>query len=53
MSERELHPSLSDQQALALHEEAIGLFNAGRFFDAHEPWEEIWRSTNPEPRDLF
>jgi predicted metal-dependent hydrolase len=31
----------------------IDLFNGGRFFAAHEAWEEIWRSTTPEPRDLF
>jgi uncharacterized protein len=31
----------------------IELFNRGSFFAAHEAWEEIWRSTAPEPRTLF
>ncbi len=31
----------------------IDLFNQGRFFAAHEAWEEIWRSTTPEPKGLF
>jgi predicted metal-dependent hydrolase len=31
----------------------IDLFNQREFFAAHEAWEEIWRSTTPEPKDLF
>ena len=27
-------------------------FNAGRFFDAHETWEEIWLKS-PEPEKTF
>ncbi len=27
--------------------EGVALFNAGRFFEAHEAWEEVWL---PEPR---
>ena len=53
MPGKDLHPALTDEKVLELHKEAIDLFNSGRFFDSHEPWEEIWRSTNPEPRDLF
>ena len=53
MPASDLHPTLIDEEVLELHQEAVDLFNAGRFFDSHEPWEEIWRSTNPEPRDLF
>ncbi len=49
----ELHPELSDRQKAALFVRGCELFNERRFFDAHEPWEEIWRSTNPEPRDVF
>lgn len=30
----------------------IELFNARRFFDAHEVWEEIWLAS-PEPRKTF
>ena len=28
----------------------IGALQSGTFFAAHEAWEEIWRSTTPEPR---
>jgi hypothetical protein len=31
----------------------VDLFNRGDFFASHEAFEEIWRSTTPEPRDLF
>ena len=34
-------------QPLSL-EGGLRLFNAGRFFDAHEVWEDVWRNT---PRD--
>jgi len=30
----------------------IDQFNAGRFFDAHETWEEIWLHS-PEPQKKF
>jgi len=33
--------------------EGIELFNRGDFYDAHETWEDVWRSTTPEPKDLF
>ncbi|HEV8632355.1 MAG TPA: DUF309 domain-containing protein [Thermoanaerobaculia bacterium] len=49
----ELHPVLSAEQRAALVRGGTEHFHAGRFFDAHEAWEEIWRSTTPEPRDLF
>jgi predicted metal-dependent hydrolase len=26
--------------------EGIALFNAGRFFDCHEVWEEVWKRTS-------
>jgi predicted metal-dependent hydrolase len=48
-----LHPDLSPDERERLIRDGIELFNAGRFFAAHEAWEEIWRSTTPEPRDLF
>lgn len=53
MTDQVLHPDLTDRQKADLFEEGIAHFNSGRFFEAHEPWEEIWRSTNPEPRDFY
>ena len=50
---RVLHPDLSAAERERFFGEGIALFNQGRFFAAHEAWEEIWRSTTPEPRDLF
>ena len=50
---RVLHPDLSPAERERLFGEGIDHFNGGRFFAAHEAWEEIWRSTSPEPRDLF
>ena len=49
----ELHPVLSPARRDELVREGTGLFHAGRWFAAHEAWEEVWRSTTPEPRDLF
>jgi len=51
--ERALHPDLSADERRKLFWEGIERFNAGRFYDSHDAWEEIWRSTTPEPRDLF
>lgn len=53
MGERVLHPDLTAAERRALVWEGIERFNAGRFYDAHESWEEVWRSTTPEPKDLF
>jgi len=50
---RVLHPDLSPEERQRLFREGIDLFNRGLFFASHEAWEEIWRSTTPEPRDLF
>ena len=50
---RVLHPDLSPAERRRLFREGIDLFNRGDFFLAHEAWEEIWRSTTPEPRHLF
>ena len=33
--------------------EGIECFNDGRFYEAHEAWEEVWRSTTPEPAELW
>ncbi|MFL6236194.1 MAG: DUF309 domain-containing protein [Thermoanaerobaculia bacterium] len=51
--DRALHPDLSPEERERLFRTGIDLFNQGRFFAAHEAWEEIWRSTSPEPRGLF
>lgn len=53
MPDRILHPELTRAQRDALVDEGIACFNAGRFFDAHEAWEEVWRSTTPEPAELW
>ncbi len=54
MSEgRVLHPVLLPARRQELVREGVELFHAGKFFAAHEAWEEVWRSTTPEPRDLF
>lgn len=48
-----LHPDLTPEERQRLFRQGIKLFNRGEFFDCHEAWEEIWRSTTPEPKDLF
>ncbi len=50
---RELHPNLTPEERRQLFLKGIELFNGGRFYDSHEVWEDIWRSTTPEPRSLF
>lgn len=49
----DLHPDLTPAERRRLFRHGIDLFNRGAFFEAHETWEEIWRSTAPEPRTLF
>lgn len=48
-----LHPDLTPRQRRRLIREGIERFNTGRYYDAHESWEEVWRSTTPEPADLW
>ena len=50
---RKLHPELTPEQRQRLILEGLELFNAGRYYDCHEAWETVWRSTTPEPRDLW
>lgn len=50
---RTLHPELSPEDRRRLFLRGIELFNAGDHYDCHEAFEEIWRSTTPEPKDLF
>ena len=52
-SDRILHPELTAEERSARLRAGVEHFNAGRFFEAHEAWEEIWRSRTPEPRELF
>ena len=33
--------------------EGIFFFKAGRYFDAHEVWEELWRGTSPGSQRLI
>jgi hypothetical protein len=35
-----------------LYREGLEAFNSGRFFEAHELWEDLWRET-PEPDKRF
>jgi len=49
----DLHPDLTPDERRRLFRHGIDLFNGGDFFEAHEAWEEIWRSTTPEPRTFF
>ena len=48
-----LHPDLSPAERERLFRLGTDLFNQGQFFEAHEVWEEIWRSTKPEPKGFF
>src|SRR6185503_690713 len=48
-----LHPELEPEERRLLLLRGVELFNAARFYEAHEVWEEVWRSTTPEPKDLL
>jgi predicted metal-dependent hydrolase len=48
-----LHPDLAPEARRELLHDGVEHFNAGRFFEAHETLEEVWRSTTPEPKDLL
>lgn len=48
-----LHPELTPEERRRLFLRGIELFNAGEHYECHEAFEEIWRSTTPQPRDLF
>ena len=50
---RPLHPRLSAARRAQLLRRGAALFHGGRRFAAHECWETIWRSRDPEPRELF
>lgn len=33
--------------------QGINFFNAGRYFEAHEAWEDLWRMTQGPPRLFY
>jgi uncharacterized protein len=48
-----LHPELTHEERRQLFRDGIELFNQRCFFACHEVLETVWRSTDPEPKDLF
>jgi uncharacterized protein len=48
-----LHPVLSAAERRRLLWDGIDQLHRGDFFAAHETWEEVWRSTTPEPKTLL
>jgi uncharacterized protein len=48
-----LHPVLSADERRRLLREGLDQLHRGEFFAAHESWEEVWRSTTPEPKTLL
>jgi predicted metal-dependent hydrolase len=52
-SRKPLHPTFSPEERRRLLQEGIDRFNQGAFYDAHEAWEDVWRSTTPEPKELL
>jgi len=48
-----LHPVLSAGERRRLLRKGIDQLHRGDFFAAHETWEEVWRSTTPEPKTLL
>lgn len=51
--ERALHPELTADARRRLIARGVELFDAGEWFACHEAFEEVWRSTDPAPRDLW
>ncbi len=50
--ERLAEPHL-DREERVLFEEGLRLFNAHRYWEAHESWEEVWMRTEDESRIFF
>lgn len=48
-----LHPELTPEERARLLVSGVELFNAGEHYAAHDAWEEVWRSTQPEPKRLL
>lgn len=48
-----LHPVLTAEERRTLLRQGLDQLHGGDFFAAHETWEEVWRSTAPEPKTLL
>jgi predicted metal-dependent hydrolase len=48
-----LHPVHSAGERRRLLRDGIDQLHRGDFYAAHETWEEVWRSTTPEPKTLL
>jgi hypothetical protein len=46
-------PPLSQAEADRLFREGIALFNASRYWHAHEAWETLWRAAEDEEREFY
>lgn len=46
-------PPLEAAQADRLFDEGVALFNAVRYWHAHEAWETLWRSAPAQERDFY
>jgi hypothetical protein len=44
---------LDPQEAEALFHRGVALFNATRYWHAHEAWEDLWRAAPDEERDFY
>lgn len=53
MSARDLHPDLEPEERRRFLRQGVELYRAGRYFECHEAFEEVWRSTTPEPKELW
>ena len=49
----ELQEPILDPSERTMFEEGIRLFNAGRFWEAHEEWECVWKNREEESRIFF
>jgi len=45
--------SLPDDEAGALFERGVALFNGVRYWHAHEAWETLWRAAPDDERDFY
>jgi hypothetical protein len=46
-------PPLPDDEARALFERGVALFNGVRYWHAHEAWETLWRAAAEPERDFY
>jgi hypothetical protein len=46
-------PPLDPAEADRLFREGVALFNAARYWHAHEAWETVWRAAPDEERDFY